>query len=380
MSEQLHQRLQALERENAELRATLARFDQQSAQAADARKTLLRGGGRFLVPLLDRQKVVRSFGKLLETVSGFSGSRSEWPARDQVLADGRLFLEAVVRFLIRRRMLVALFSVLALAIPAFQLWLAVQQNRIAENQTKMFEIQMYDVVARTLTEGDRNARAMTGALLARADTEFLKSVLRETFDPTLGEVYRDEGVDAVQRRLEDAAHRGYLIRALDRSIQLRARDASDSELYESLAGPSALILSDAAARIPAVMRLGRGGQVNSALAEQVDNYVVHVGHLMATDARVSRQAGERDEFYDRVRPLFQRLASVSSDSNNAFAIAYRTMLQDFLIDLALEPEVGEPARMEGSPEHVIARGLGKLREGVGGNMDWGRISAVVSAR
>lgn len=378
MDDETFAKVAALEAENAELRERLTRLEAKAARGKQARRGFF-SGLRLLLPIFDRYKVVRSFGKLMETLGRFSGERAEWPEREEILDDSRTLAESVVRFMVRRRLFMLIFTVLALAIPGMQVYLAFQQNRIVEKQNEMFEIQVYDVVASSLTEGDRNARVMTGALLARTEVGFLEGVVRETFDPSLSEVYRPEGVDAVQRRLEDAAHRGYLVRALDRAMAVRAPSTDDDALHDQLAEPSAMILADAASRVPAVLRLGRpGASIDGELAEQVDNYLVHVGSLLATDARVSREAGEMDAFWARARPLFERLAQVRLEADNVFALAYRTMLEDFFIDLALEPEVGAIARLgERSPEQALQAGLAEARAGLGG-VDLNRIAATVA--
>jgi hypothetical protein len=167
---QFQQQLQALYADNEALRAELQRIREREQATAELRANLLRGGGRLLVPLLDRAQVVRSFARLAETTSEFAGPIDRWPARERVLSDARTFMESCVRFAVRRRLFLLIFSLLASAIPIVQVWLVVQQNRIIGNQTEMFEVQVYDLVARSMTEGDRNARLMTGALLSRAST------------------------------------------------------------------------------------------------------------------------------------------------------------------------------------------------------------------
>ncbi len=378
MDDETFAKVAALEAENNELRERLSRLEAKAERSKKARRGFF-SGLRLLLPIFDRHKVVRSFGKLLETLGRFAGERAEWPDRDEIVDDGRIFAESVVRFAVRRRLFMLIFTILALAIPGMQVYLAFQQNRIVEKQNEMFEIQVYDVVASSLTEGDRNARVMTGALLARTEVGFLEGVVRETFDPSLSEVYRPEGVDAVQRRLEDAAHRGYLVRALDRAMAVRAPETEPEVLHDQIEEPSAMILADAASRVPAVLRLGRpGATIDGELAEQVDNYLVHVGSLMATDARVSREAGAMDAFWSRARPLFERLAQVRLEDDNVFALAYRTMLEDFFIDLALEPPIGAIANLGGrSPEQALQQGLAAARQGLGG-VDLSRIAATVA--
>src|SRR5262245_16728018 len=135
----LQQQLYALQAENHALRQELARQAQAQQAAADRRAAVLRGGGRLLIPLLDRQKVVRSFGKLVETTGNFTGPREQWPTRDQVITDARSFLESLVRFAIRRRMLLLVFALFGAVIPAIQIWLVIQQNSIIDQQTRIIE-------------------------------------------------------------------------------------------------------------------------------------------------------------------------------------------------------------------------------------------------
>lgn len=376
--------VEALERENETLRARVDELTAREAKAAEARLTLMRGGFRLLVPLFDRNQVVRSFGRLLETVSGFGGSRDKWPTREQVLGDTRLFLETVVRFLIRQRVFLVVFGLLGAAIPAVQVWLVVQQNEIINNQNKFFEIQVYDVVARSMTEGDRNARLMTGALLANADPAFLRNVVRESFDPSLAGVYRAEGVNAKQRRLDDAAYRGNLVRAVVRSVTESGRK-SQSAAYTSAKPMLQWIVADAASRVPEVLRLGRvNGQEESGndrgdgdRYEQVDHYLVQVASLLREFLRLARANGDLSAFGAQTAPLFTRLAQRSLDTDNRFATVYRALLQDILFDAATRAMPGDPPpsldRAGANLQAALERGTAELSAIVGGNVNWGSL-------
>jgi len=246
--------LEELRKENRELRERLEAIEQRAERADAARKSLMRGGFRVLLPLVDRQKVVRSFGKLAETLSEYSGPPSQWPAREEVLLRARGFMESVVRFMVRRRTLVLLFSLLATAVPALQIWLVARQNEIIENQTGFQKVQLFDVVARSMTEGDRNARTITGALLANADPDFLRNVMAEAFDPSAFALYRREGLQATTRRAQDTGFRGNLIRAAVRAVdkRLEAGDDADTVLAQ-LRGTFGQILKDTEYRLPEVV-------------------------------------------------------------------------------------------------------------------------------
>ena len=113
----LEQQVHALQEENRSLRAELERIEQRAAAAQEARVRLIRGTWRIMVPLLDRNRVVRSFSRLAQTTSDFANPMSQWPPKEQVLADARDFMESCVRFMIRRRTLILLFSLLATAVP-----------------------------------------------------------------------------------------------------------------------------------------------------------------------------------------------------------------------------------------------------------------------
>lgn len=374
--------VEALERENAQLRARVEELTEREAKAAQARSVLMRGGFRLLIPLFDRNKVVRTFGRLVETAGGFAGPRESWPTRDQVLGDARLFLESVVRFAIRQRLFLVLFALLGAAIPLVQVWLVIQQNEIIDNQTKFSEIQVYDIVARSMTEGDRNARLMTGALLANAEPEFLSNVVRESFDPSLAGVYRVDGVNARQRRLDDAAYRGHLIRAAVRSSSVPRSKESRAELYRRAKPMLQWIVADAAARLPEVLRLGRaGGEQEGAVDkadgdrnEQVDHYIVQVGSAIREFARLAREHDDLSAFGRQVAPLFTRLAQRSPDPANRFTTAYRAVLQDVLLDLAAQAKPGDPApsleRAGGEIGAALTQGVAELKRLVGDGANW----------
>jgi hypothetical protein len=364
--------IRALQEENAALRAELERIEQRAEAVKDARARLLRGTWRLMIPLLDRQRVVRSFAKLAQTTSDFANPPSQWPVKEQILADARDFLESCVRFVIRRRAFFLLISLFAASVPALQLWLAWQQNEMIQNQNEFSRIQVYDIVSRTMTEGDRNARQMTGALLANAQFEFLGGVVAEAFGSGFQwGAYRREDIDAVQRRLEDAAFRGHLIRALVRGMQHKASEGADPVELSRLAVPMIQqVLSDSADRMPQVLRLGRQeGTIDPALLEQVDYYLIQIGELMRMYGRLARTVGDEKQFFRDIRPLLQRVAGQRDSEGSRFAEVYRPIMQDFLFELALRPRLqGAAVNLEASkttPEKALRDGLDRLRKGIG---------------
>lgn len=371
---QLQHQLHAIAAENEQLRQQLQQLATQKQTKADRRKQVLRGGGRLLIPLLDRHRVVRSFGAMAETASLYSGPQEEWPERDRVLDDVRRFLESMMRFAVRRRTLLLVLSLLGALIPAIQIWLVVQQNEIIKNQNEFFQIQVYDIVARSMTEGDRNARLMTGALLSRSDPEFLVGVVEEAFDPNVAGLFREEAVEARKRRLEDAAFRGYLVQAVVRSVQKRV-DADEPKTEQSLAMLRPIV-ADASGRVYEVLRLGESGEkVNDELAEQVDGYLFKVGEAIRMYGRLARAEGKDDEFFADLTPYLRRV-SQSKVAGNNFQKAQRFAMEALLFELALEPEPTDPpdVDLDGaglSPEDARAKGLAVLRDKIGGDeVDW----------
>jgi hypothetical protein len=364
--------IRALQEENEALRAELDRIERRAEAAKDARARLLRGTWRLMIPLLDRQRVVRSFAKLAQTTSDFASPPSQWPVKEQILADARDFLESCVRFVIRRRLFFLMISLLAGAVPALQIWLAWQQNEMIQNQNEFSRIQVYDIVSRTMTEGDRNARQMTGALLANAQFDFLGGVVEEAFGSGFQwGAYRREDIDALQRRLEDAAFRGHLIRALVRGIHHKAaQDVDIGELSDRVKPMIRQILNDSADRMPQVMRLGRQeGSIDPALLEQVDYYLIQIGELLRIYGRLARTVGEEKQFFRDIKPLLVRVAGQRAMEESRFAEVYQPILQDFLIELALQPRLEAPSvNLEASgttPEKALRDGLARLRKGVG---------------
>jgi len=391
---QLQQQLYALQAENEQLRHQINHLAQQQQANAQRREQVIKGGGRLLIPLLDRAKVVRSFGKLAETAGNFTGPREQWPTRDDVLGDARLFLESLVRFAVRRRTLLLMLALLGAIIPAIQIWLVVRQNEIIENQNEIVleqkelsEIQVYDIVSRSMTEGDRNAKLMTGALLSRADPAFLSGVVEEAFDPVLAGSYGSDSYNASTRRLEDAAFRGHLVRAAVRGIHRQAEGEpaegeSAKERAEATLPTLRRILQDSALRVPEVLRLGRNARgeqdrTGAALDEEVEGYLRRVGEAMQMVARLSRVAGHDTALAEDLRPLMRRI-EWSGLEGNRFRRAHALALELLLLDLAVQPEPRAPLEVDlggQSREEALARGMKVLRERLGADgIDWAGVA------
>lgn len=367
----LEQENRALREENRELRARLDAIDASKARAGEVRKKVFRGVLPLLVPLLDRQHVVRSFGQLVKTVSGFAGERSGWPSRDQVIDDARLFSEACVRFAIRRRTIMLLLGLAAGLVPAIQIWLVVQQNAIMDSQTELARIQIYDVIASSMTQGDRNSKLMTGALLANARLEFLGGVVEETFDPDLQNSYEEQSHIAGRRRIEDAAFRGYLLRALVRGVEHEHREGRGNRDLFLLARPMfKRVLADGAYRLPALLMSGRQAEgFDDSLAEEADFYIVQTGSLLRTYARLAESAGRERVLAEDIGPFFKRLSERQPQPESRFWLAYKTSMQDFLFDFGGAPDLDDPAvdvqSRRTTPDKALAAGLKRLRATLG---------------
>lgn len=371
---QLEQQLAALAARNQELEAQVAAIHGQQAAASQARVKAVKTGGKWLIPLLDRSKVVKSFGELAETVGRMTGPREQWPSRDDIVERARLFMESCVRFTVRRRTSFWLFSMMAASIPFMQLWVVVQQNEIISNQNEFFEIQVHDVVSRSMTEGDRNARLMTGALLSRAKLTFLADVVDEAFDPDLSAVYTAQGTKAARRRLEDAAFRGFLMRAVARGVLLRAEDDRD-ELVETAQPMLRKILVDAADRVPTLMRFGRAGaELDPELTEQANNYLFQLGAVIRTYGRLARSEGLEKEFAEDLEPLLLRVTGLKLQDNR-FADPYRFSMDSVLLDASAELKLGDSEIDWESGEQDIEaarkKGIEWLSETLGSKgIDW----------
>ncbi len=338
---QLEQQLAGLAARNQELEAQVAAIHGQQAAASQARVKAVKTGGKWLIPLLDRSKVVKSFGELAETVGAMTGPREQWPTREDIVDRARLFMESCVRFTVRRRTSFWLFSMMAASIPFMQLWVVVQQNEIISNQNEFFEIQVHDVVSRSMTEGDRNARLMTGALLSRAKLTFLADVVDEAFDPELSGIYSTQGTKASKRRLEDAAFRGFLLRAVARGVLLRVDDDRD-ELVETAQPMMRKILVDAADRVPMLLRFGENNaELDPELSEQASNYLFQLGAVIRTYGRLARSEGLETEFAADLEPLLLRVAGLELQ-NNRFANPYRFSMDAVVLDASAEVELGDP--------------------------------------
>jgi hypothetical protein len=376
----LEQQVDALARENQAMRAELARYQKRAEIAEKSRKRLMGFGWRVLVPLVDRQKVARSFTKLAGTVSDFAGPPEKWPTREQILLESRTFMTSCVRFVIRRRMFVLLFSLLATTVPAMQMWLVWQQNEIIGRTNNLFETQVNDIIATSLTEGkDPNARRVAGVLLGNLELKLMGDVIHEIFDPLASGMLESRGAGSVWQRLEDAAFRSHLIRAVTRAV---GKGGDTDELYEHAQPMIRQILADTRRRLPLVLLMNMPADGDRALAAKIAEaryYVYQVGRLLIEYERLARAADESKRYYRDIKPLMQELARRGDIARGEFALVYYTAMEELLINLELRLSLGTSAEQEEAareqsgkaPEELVRAGLGRLRASLGEDaLDW----------
>ncbi|MEL7371697.1 MAG: hypothetical protein AAFN74_22425, partial [Myxococcota bacterium] len=194
-----------LQIENETLRTELKR---RKAMPRTRSIEALKFTGSFFLPMLDRQRVFRTFLAFFNEASFYTLPKEQWPPRERVLELGRDFGLAMLRFFVKRRLALFMFSLLALAMPLVQVWLLVQQNQIIENQNKYFNIQVYDIVAQSLTGDDSTAKQITAALLAREDFDLINGIIRSVFAEEGGGTFTEEDVAGDRPLfLEDTAAR-----------------------------------------------------------------------------------------------------------------------------------------------------------------------------
>lgn len=378
--------VEALRQENESLRAELRRYHLKDEVSTKSRKAMFSLGWRILIPLLDRKKVVKTFAKLTSTVSEFTRRPTEWPTRDRVITDARDFMTACVRFAIRRRMFFLFFSLLAAAIPAIQIKLVCQQNEIIEKTNELFEIQVNDMIARSVTESaDSNTRRVSGVLLANAKGDIMRGVVEEIFDPDVtGLVFRKSDLSNKQRQLADAAFRGLLIRAVSRGAHRRGRDGDVAEeIYHNTAPMFVAMVADTAKLMPELLRVrngDRGSIREKKLIPEADYYMYQVGYMLQVYRRLSSKVGEEDAFYANVKRLFQKLGERRDIGDSLFVGAYRYGMEGFLLDLALDGDFGDgPVNLAKSGKglaEAMQAGIAKLREELGTEgLDWATFAA-----
>lgn len=369
---------ESLRRENRELRARLDRIESQREAKKELKKKGLRISWGVLVPLLDRQRVVRSFGELSNQVIRLADPTDQ-PEKREVAESAKEFLSCCVRFAIRRRLFFMIVGLLAAAVPAIQLWLVMQQNQIIEKQNEFFEIQLYDQVAESMSEqAGEEKRKITGLLLANADPTFLYSVVLEVFDPSVGHVLQADNLRAPN--LEAIRYRGPLLRSLARGLVLQRADREHEQIYEQARPGLEMVYRDAAERVRRLLRWNRFN-LEAKVDDDAHYYLAQLGHVLRVHSRLARSVGKLDEFYADSAPLFVelvRLRTGTSPLDKTLTFA----LEDFLVDLGHAPEFGEsnPSVGDKDLEVLKAEGLKQLKSGLQKlNVDVAPLGAFVGA-
>jgi len=366
--------LDGLQKENTMLRKELQKRIKSEKRAQEIKKRALKTSGSLLFTIFDRKKILTNFQRMFETVSRFSGPQEQWPNRDEIIADSKALSLSWIRFTIRRRTLMFLISFAAFVIPGIQIYLVFQQNHIIENQNKFFEIEVYDIIARSMTSGEMSAKQMTGALLARSNLDFIDGIVTEVFGAgaEMGVALTSADIDARGRRLREAAFRGHLVLGLSRAIDVHGQDMSAGKLHDRIHPMFAKVMDDAKLRVPELMKLGRSTVMeDSQLAEEVYRYMANLGLLMRKQWSLALTTGEEGRFFDTIAPLLKRASKTRSsafaEKGPLQAVFFEESIRQLLVDLALEPRFGEPPSAVGrkSEEKLVKEGFDKLKTGVG---------------
>lgn len=362
-------RLDTLQAENSELKQRLEKLETALATQREARRTRRNWLLRLLVPALDRHRVLRRFEQLLRTASAFAGPRAKWPASETLSADGEAFATALLRFWLRRRIGLALLSLVALAVPTLQLVVMRQQNRIIANQTSYQSIQLYDTVARSMTAEDPTAKQMTGALLAQTEPELLAEMLEPLFASEFsGALTATSAAQGNPLRLNEAAARGHLVGALALSLQRHP------ELSPQARETARAALVDAGQRVGELLLLLRQPHWGIALRDEVHRYLFQLGVLMRSLAAhpALRSSGE---YAVLLKPFLRALKSLepASPPDDPTRLL-RAGLRDLCVSLGLEGE--------GSPSvKSLARGRKTLQQALALRpADWKALRRWIDAR
>ncbi len=356
---------EALRRENQQLRKEVERFRAAEAKSAERKKRIAKAAGSMILPIFDRQRVVRSFMALIETVAGFAGPRESWPTRDDVINDGKMFAVAFMRFVVKRRIFMLVFSLLAFSVPGLQLYVALKQNEIIENQNKYFDIQVYDTVTRAITSGDTTAKQITTALLAREDFDLLNGIISQVFTTEASGAFSSQDVGRSQPLfLRETAARGHLIAALTQAIERRGEHVGASKTWKELEPTLRAVMVDASYRVPQLLRinLGSDDQVN----HEALRYVFNLGLLIRKAWACAVSASEDKRFFAAVSGYFNGAAQARAGGDAQFSTVFVSGTQEVLLDLAERPKLGDAPKTtpDDKVPALLTKGFQILRQGI----------------
>lgn len=378
--------LAALREENARLRAEIEAIARSEAQSGRHRRKSYLLALRLLLPALDRTRVVRNFVHLFKVGTRYTGPRDAWPQPQEVVEAAELFSVSLLRFAIRRRMFLFLFSLLAFLIPMVQVYVALQQNRLVNMQNELITIQADDIVSRGVTSDNLLTNELNGALLSGRSLGALNRMLNRIFRAQMGEMMG--GLDSLKSRkfyLEGTAGRGHLLLALGEALRRPEgeEDLTPSKLWQLVSDRehgalSAAVEEAARGRLFVTLQSSRAAFGEDAKLEaECQRYLLGLSHVLRRGWAVAVAADERKAFFGMMAPLLARLSQVEPGGDKPLVPALVQTFGDFLIDLAIEPAFGkaEPP-LPGDVDGALKAGFAKLQSGVpvsGAKVNWGRL-------
>ncbi len=372
--------ISALQRENAALRAELEKIRLAQSKAAERRAKAIKSGGRLLLPLMDRKKVVRNFVALVDVTATYAGSKDNWAEKDEVVEAAKNFSMSFLRFVIRRRMLMVIFSLIAFTVPALQVYVMIQQNDIIKNQNKYFNVQVYDIVGRALSNSDLPTKQITRALLARNDFDLINDmvteVLAENTDTFAGLSYAERRDLLVQ----ETGARAYLIGALGDSITVHGYSLGLDEMWSRLRSSVAAVSKDAGFRVGRLLR--DIDDDTAGMVAKVDSrrYLFEFGIFLRQVWSVAVAAGQTDEFFEMVGPSLASISRIREPGRGTLGSALATSFQELLLDIGMNRAYGAaPVDLDsGRIESLVKDGFERLKRGVGdgARVNWDQLAKI----
>ena len=338
---QAHAEITRLRAENEQLRAELKRRQAlPRSRSIDA----LKFGGSFLLPMIDRQRVFRTFIAFFNEASYYTLPKEHWPQRELVLERARDFGLAMIRFFVKRRFVIFMFSLLAFLMPLVQVWLVFQQNAIIENQNKYFNIQVYDIVAKSLTGSDTTAKQITSALLAREDFQLVNGIIESVFASETGGSFTKQDVEGGALFLEETAARGHLISAMSQALETQEGKGAFAGTWEQSKDTLGLVAGDAGERIAQLLPISRALAFQKpTVGQECFRYLFSLSSMLRRTHSLSVSLQTEADYYKAVAPLVSRLSQLRlTDRNAPYVTVFVTAFHEVLIDIAQKPKFGQP--------------------------------------
>ena len=382
---QAHAEITRLRAENEKLRAELT---QRQALPRTRSIEALKFGGSFLLPMLDRQKVFRTFIAFFNEASYYSLPQEHWPPRERVLERARDFGLAVLRFFVKRRLVVFMFSLLAFLVPLVQVWLVFQQNAIIENQNKYFNIQVYDIVAQSLTGDDPTAKQITSALLAREDFELINGIIKAVFEDELtGISFTEQDTKGTRPALLKATGaRGHLVSALGQALDQQVSKNSPSSVWNNIEKTYRLVINDAANRLPNLLRTPQFAlAADPIVEEECFRYMFSLSSLMRRTYALSTMVGKEDEYFSALAPMVGRVSQVRTSSDAPLLSIFAPAFGELLVEIPQKPKLGQkPPELDAQTvERYVKEGFRTLvdrTKAAGANVNEGRLKQLLEVQ